>query len=111
MSAHRLGIEIQRYKRPLVPRDKRFCAYCPPVPGPAGQSTVRPVDDEVHCLTQCIVGQTDRPGLYNSISSRNSKFADSSNLEKFKMLVCPTNHADVKIVSRFYKKHFLTEKD
>ena len=106
VSAHRLGIEIQRYKRPLVPRDKRFCAYCPPVPGPAGQATVRPVDDEVHCLTQCIVGQTDRPGLYDSISSRNSKFADSSNLEKFKMLVCPTNHADVKIVSRFLQKTF-----
>ena len=36
ISAHRLGCELQRYKRPAVPRDKRYCKYCPPVPGPGG---------------------------------------------------------------------------
>ena len=30
VSAHRLGVETQRYKRPPVPRTQRFCAYCPP---------------------------------------------------------------------------------
>ena len=104
--AHRLGIEIQRYKRPPIPRDKRFCAYCPPVPGPTGQTAVRPVDDEIHCVTECIVGQVERLALYNSIGSRNSKFTNSSDVEKFKMFVCPTNHFETKLVSRFLQKQF-----
>ena len=52
VSAHRLGVETQRYKRPPVPRTQRFCAYCPPVPVTGGLA-VRPVDDECHCLTSC----------------------------------------------------------
>ena len=106
VSAHRLGIEVLRYKRPKVARDQRFCAYCPPVPGPAGQAAVRPVDDELHCMTECIVGRVERIALYNSIGSRNSKFTNSSNVEQFKMLVCPTNHYETKLVSRFLQKQF-----
>ena len=106
VSAHRLGIEVQRYKRPSVPRDERFCAYCPPVPGLAGQAPARPVDDELHCITECVVGQVERLVLYNSISSRNSKFSECSNVEKFKKLVCPTNSTDTKIISRFLQKQF-----
>ena len=60
VSAHRLGIEVQRYKRPFVPRDEHFCAYCPAVPGPGGQAPARPVDDELHCITECVVGQVER---------------------------------------------------
>ena len=105
ISAHRLGCELQRYKRPAVPRDKRYCKYCPPVPGPGGE-LVRPVDDECHCLTECIVGQSDRPNLYNSFSSRNSTFQNSCNVRKFKMLVCPSNPTDCKLVSRFLQKQF-----
>ena len=67
---------------------------------------MRPVDDECHCLTECIVGQIERPILYNSFSSRNSTFANSSNIEKFRMLVCPSNLTDCKLVSRFLQKQF-----
>ena len=105
ISAHRLGCELQRYKRPAVPRDKRYCKYCPPVPGPGGE-LVRPGDDECHCLTECIVGQSERPNLYNSFSSRNSTFQNSCNVRKFKMLVCPSNPTDCKLVSRFLQKQF-----
>ena len=96
--AHRLGCELQRYKRPAVPRDQRYCKYCPPVPGP-GNQFVRLVDDKCHCLTECIVGQIERPNLYNSFNSRNSTFENSCNVKKFKMLVCPSNPADCKLVS------------
>ena len=105
VSAHRLGVETQRYKRPPVPRTQRYCAYCPPVPVPGGLS-IRPVDDECHCLTSCVVGQQERPQLFQSIASSNSKFIDLSNEDKFKYLVCPTNNTDCKLVSRFLQKQF-----
>ena len=105
VSAHRLGVETQRYKRPPVPRSQRYCLYCPPVPVPGGPA-VRPVDDECHCLTSCVVGQDYRPQLFQSIASSNSKFIDLSNADKFKYLVCPTNNTDCKLVSRFLQKQF-----
>ena len=37
---------------------------------------------------------------------RNSKFTNSSNVDQFKMLVCPTNHFETKLVSRFLQKQF-----
>ena len=38
--------------------------------------------------------------------STNSKFTNSSNVEQFKMLVCPTNHFETKLVSRFLQQQF-----
>ena len=106
VSAHRLGVETQRYKRPPVPRTQRYCAYCPPVPVPGGPA-VRPVDDECHCLTTCVVGRQDRLQLFQSIASTNSKFTELCNVDKFKYLVCPTNNTDCKLVSRFLQKQFI----
>ena len=103
VSAHRLECELGRYKRPQVPRDQRFCRYCPPQPGPGGQ-TVRPVDTECHCLTECQVGQVERLDLYNDISSRNCRFSSLCNADKFKVLVCSTNPTDCKAVNRFLGK-------
>ena len=103
VSAHRLGVETLRYKRPPVPRTQRYCVYCPPVPVPGGLA-VRPVDDECHCLTSCVVGREDRPQLFQSIASSNSKFTELSNVEKFKYLVCPINNQNAKLVSRFLQK-------
>ena len=58
VSAHRLGIEVQRYKRPFVPRDERFVPIvplCQVLP-----ARHQPVDDELHCITECVVGQVER---------------------------------------------------
>ena len=74
--------------------------YCPPQPGPVGQS-VRPVDTECHCLTQCVVGQDDRPALYVEISSDYSNFSNLDNDSKFKVLVCPITAQACKKVNRF----------
>ena len=106
VSAHRLGCEILRYRRPPVPRDQRYCSYCPPVPGVGQlQAAVRPLDDECHCLTACVTGQ-GRAEMYNSIASRNSIFNSMCPVDQFKTLVCPTNSQDSKIVSRFLEKLF-----
>ena len=101
VSAHHLGVEVQRYHRPPVPRSERYCVYCP-----LGTPETRPVDDEQHCLTECVVGQTERPSVYSSIDSTYTGFAALSNEDKFKFLVCPSNAVDCKIVSRFLQKQF-----
>ena len=102
VSAHRLSCEVLRYRRPPVPREQRYCAYCPPVPG----TGARPLDTESHCVTQCVVGQEDRVNLYESLSSRNSIFVNLTDNEKFKVLVCPVNPTDCKVLNRFLQKQF-----
>ena len=108
VSAHRLGCELLRYRRPPVPREQRYCAYCPPsqVLGGGQQAAARPVDDECHCLTSCIVGKHERHDLFTSISKSNKYFSSMSNVDKFKTLVCPTNSSDCKLVSRYLQNHF-----
>ena len=101
VSAHRLGCELQ----PQIPRDERFCKYCPPTNGPGGQ-TVRPVDNECHCLTDCIVSRAERTVLFDNISSRNSDFSVLCNVDKFKTLVCPISSIDCKEVNRYLALHF-----
>ena len=85
-----------------MPRDQRFCAYCP-----AGPDGHRPLDTEAHCLTECTVGAEARVGLYNSISS---DLVGKCFVDQLKMLVCPTNPTDSKLVSR-YLQHIFTTRD
>ena len=101
LSAHHLGCEILRYKRPPVPRDQRFCAYCP-----AGPDGHRPLDTETHCLTECTVGAEERQELYNTVASSYSEFSSLSNDDKFKVLVCPSNPVACKAVSRYLQMQF-----
>ena len=105
VSAHRLGCEIQRYCRPQIPRDKRYCKYCPPTTLTGGQ-TVRPVDSECHCLTDCIVGHAERSVLFDNVSSRNTEFVELCNIDKFKSLVCPISATDCKLVNKYLEGHF-----
>ena len=69
---------------------------------------VRPLDTECHCLTECVVGQDDRPDLYLVISSNYSNFTNLDNNSKFKILVCPTTAARCKAVNRFLDIQFKT---
>jgi len=101
LSAHQLGCETGRYRRPPVPREERYCAYCPA--GPGGQ---RPLDTEVHCLTQCVVGEEERQELHNSICATNSSFSSMCNVSRFKTLVCPINAVVCKLVSRYLQLQF-----
>ena len=105
MSAHQLCCEIGRYRRPPVPREERYCAYCPA--GPGGQ---RPLDTEAHCLTQCVVGQEERQELYVSVGSSISNFSNLNDNDKFLVLVCPCNPVNCKLVSRFLQLQF-TKRD
>ena len=64
------------------------------------------VDSEYHCLTDSIVGQDDRSALFDNIASRNAKFVELCNVDKFKSLVCPVSAIDCKLVSRYLDSHF-----
>lgn len=105
VSAHRLGCERLRYSRPPVPRDQRFCDYCPPKPGPGGQ-LVRPIDDEVHCVTSCIVGREARAVMYTAVNSTNNNFVNLCKVDQFKTLVCPTSAKNCTSINVFLGKHF-----
>ena len=101
LSAHQLGCEVLRYRRPPVPREERYCAYCPA--GPGGS---RAVDTEAHCLTRCVVGSEQREELFSSISSNISGFSGLSDNDKFLVLVCPSNPVNCKLVSRYLQLQF-----
>ena len=105
VSAHRLGCELQRYCRPQIPRDQRYCKYCPLTTDPGGQ-VIRPVDSECHCLTGCVVGLAHRFTLFEDISSINSNFNVLCNVDKFKSLVCPVSAIDCKQVNKYLDMHF-----
>ena len=105
VSAHRLGCETMRYSRPPVPRDQRFCVFCPLQPGPGGQ-LVRPVDDECHCVTLCTVGMEARAVMYRTVTSTNNNFVNLCNVDKFKTLVCPTSANNCTAINVFLGKHF-----
>ena len=64
------------------------------------------MDSECHCLTGCIVGQADRSVMFDNISSRNPKFVELCNVDKFKPLVCPISAVDCKLVNRYLDSHF-----
>ena len=84
-----------------MPWEERYCAYCP-----AGSDGQRPVDTEVHCLTECTVGAGGRQELYESVGSSNSMFESLCNEDKFKNLVCPYNPSDCKAVNRYLLVQF-----
>ena len=42
-SNHKLAIEAQRYKRPVVPRDQRLCEFC----------NQNKIEDEYHIIFSC----------------------------------------------------------
>ena len=64
------------------------------------------MDNECHCLTDCIVSRAERTVLFENISSRNSDFSVLCNVDKFKTLVCPISSIDCKEVNRYLDLHF-----
>ena len=68
LSDHCLMIGKGRHKRPSVPREERFCPFCP--------STV---ENEIHFLTQCFAYK-NRNELFNMIQREVSNFINLDNI-------------------------------
>ena len=52
------------------------------------------------------MGRADRSVLFDNIASRNTRFVELCNVDKFKSLVCPISAIDCKLVTRYLDNHF-----
>ena len=71
LSDHCLMIEEGRHKRPITPREERFCPHCPGV-----------VETEEHFFTQCVAYE-GREDLFNKIIQIAPQFSNLNNHDKF----------------------------
>ena len=71
LSDHCLMIEEGRHKRPITPREERFCPHCPGV-----------VETEEHFITQCVAYE-GRATLFNKIMEKAPQFNNLNNHDKF----------------------------
>ena len=85
-------IEEGRHKRPLVPKEERFCPFCP-----------SKIENEIHFLTQCRAYK-NRNGLFNMIKTEVSNFANLDNKAQFIFLMSQENKLlNLKLISTMHK--------
>ena len=71
LSDHCLMIEEGRHKRPITPREERFCPHCPGV-----------VETEEHFITQCVACE-GRVDLFEKIIQKAPQFNNLNDHDKF----------------------------
>ena len=79
LSDHCLMVEKGRHTRPIIPRNERFCPFCP-----------TNVEDEIHFITQCAAYE-NRPNLFNKIETEVPNFSNMNYQEKFIFLMSQEN--------------------
>ena len=62
ISSSRLAVEVQRYKRPTVPENERYCLYCRP--SGVDNNLEGYVDNEQHLLVECSTFTLERNCLF-----------------------------------------------
>ena len=72
-------IEKGRHKRPKIPREHRFCPFCP-----------TKVEDEIHFLTECIFYK-NRNELLRAIETEVPHFINPSKQAQFTFLMSQEN--------------------
>ena len=93
---YRLMIEKGRHKRPLVPREERYCPFC--------TSTV---ESEIHFLTQCSAYK-DRTELFDFTEREVPNFVNLDNKSQFIFLMSQENkQLNLKLIPTIHK--WLTE--
>ncbi len=73
ISAHRLAVEIGRYRRPPVPLEQRTCPYCPE----------GVIEDVCHFITECVKYETGRKIMFDNIQQLCPNFEPLTLKEKF----------------------------
>ena len=79
LSDHCLMIEKGRHKHPRIPREQRFCPFCP-----------TSVEDELHFLTQCSAYK-NRNELYTIIQNQVPQFVTLNSQAKFIFMMSQEN--------------------
>ena len=95
LSAHRLTIEIGRYKN--IPRNERICKYC--------LDNGKFIDDEIHFLINCSKYDTDRNTLFNLISNTVNHFNILTDTEKFIWILNCEDPSILRSVGMFLQTH------
>ena len=86
-----LKIETGRHTRPKIPREARYCPFCPDS-----------VENEIHFLTQC-TAYTNRHELFHTIEIEVPQFSRLNSEEQFKYLMSQENKLlNHKIISTVY---------
>ena len=108
ISSSRLAVEVQRYKRPKVPENERYCMYCRPA-GP-DNNTEGYVDNEQHLLINCTSFVLERNCLFSRIESIKPGFQALTPSSKAATLLCPTSVLTAKLVNKFIQLVFQIRK-
>ena len=96
---HKLAVEILRYKRPVIPREQRFCEFC----------NRDEVEDENHIIFSCKTYKDIRETFFQKIRSLlniNPKFKD----EFTEILFNTSNRFVIIYTSNFISKCFIRRK-
>ena len=104
ISCSRLAIEVQRYQRPPVPADERFCTYC----RPAGSENQLQgyVDNEEHFLMACGAFTFKRNCFLSKLGSVLPSFQSLSPHNKVLTMLCPVTTVAAKLVNKYIKIMF-----
>ena len=85
-------IEKGRHKRPVLPREERFCPFCPSI-----------VKNEIHFLTQCSAYK-NRNELFNMIAKEVPNFVNLDNKSQYIFLMSQENkQLNLKLVPTIHK--------
>ena len=95
LSDHCLMIEEGRHKRPITPREERFCPHCPGV-----------VESEEHFFTQCVAYE-GRADLFDRIRQIAPQFSNLNDHDKFIFMM---TQGDDKIIRDIAQKTHIWRK-
>ena len=95
ISAHKLNIEVGRYKK--IPADERYCNLC----------SSNLVEDEIHFSMVCPCFNSTRKLFFDKINSINSNFEKLTNAQKFIWLMSSEDYNIVTSVASYLSKIYL----
>jgi hypothetical protein len=91
VSAHRLKIEMDRYKHPRIPPEQRLCILC----------NHNEVEDEFHFMMRCSLYDDIRLTLLNSIQEMFNLNNITDNMDIFNLLMCANNYDSINVVVKY----------
>ena len=109
ISCSRLAIEVQRYNRPKVPENERYCIYCRPT-GP-DNNVDGYIDNKEHFLTGFSTFTLERNCLYTRMESLSGGFRSLSPAQQGVLLLCPTSTVRAKLANKYIQLIFSIRKN
>lgn len=90
LSDHKLEIEVGRYKRPKMPREKRTCPFCP-----------NSLEDEYHFVATCPLYREEREQIKTEIFNNQNGKHPGLNDQKFFDIVFSGKLSNITMITKF----------